>query len=252
MEACNSILLYGSEIWAETLKCKKRANALLAVQRTAALRVTSAYRTVSASAVFIIAAMIPIDLHAAERMKIFNAKQRTDESALIVPDVRSQTIEEWQYRWNEDRNGRWTAKLIPNIEKWISRKHGEVNYYLTQILSGHGYFRKYLHKMRKCSTPFCMYEEKEVVDDAEHTFFFCKRWSDNREELELQIGTVTTDNLIDKMTGHERAWEAVAKYSEIVLRSKKRDLDRAQNTQEHSESEPSNSTSNSGSLDAAE
>ncbi|XP_062542083.1 uncharacterized protein LOC134210074 [Armigeres subalbatus] len=37
-------------------------------------------------------------------------------------------------------NGRWTHRLIPNLSTWMNRKHGEVNFHLTQFLSGHGCF----------------------------------------------------------------------------------------------------------------
>ena len=48
-------MLYGSEIWAEMLEIKKRANSLVSLQKTAALRILSAYRSVSAPAVLVIA-----------------------------------------------------------------------------------------------------------------------------------------------------------------------------------------------------
>ena len=49
MEVANNIIaIYGSEIWAETLEDKKRAYSLVLLQRTAAVRIASAYRTVSA------------------------------------------------------------------------------------------------------------------------------------------------------------------------------------------------------------
>lgn len=228
MEACNSILLYGCEIWAGTLKTKHRADKLLAVQRTAALRVTSAYRTVSAAAVQMISGMVPIDLQAAERMYIFSLKQNNTFSASCLAAAKQETIEKWQLRFNNEKHGRWTAKLIPNANKWVNRPNGEVNYYLTQMLSGHGYFRKYLHKMGKCSTPYCLYETENCIDDAEHTFFLCKRWSTNREEVESLLGEITTANLVDKMIKDQESWNAVAKYCEYVLRTKKDDLDRAQ------------------------
>ena len=48
MEMANRIMLYGSEIWAETLEVKKREKSLVSVQRTAA------YCTVSASVVLVV------------------------------------------------------------------------------------------------------------------------------------------------------------------------------------------------------
>ena len=62
MEVANSIMLYGREIWAETLEVKKRANSLVLVQRMAALRNESAYSTMSAPADLVIAGKIPVAL----------------------------------------------------------------------------------------------------------------------------------------------------------------------------------------------
>lgn len=225
MEACNSILLYGSEIWAGILKINCRAQKLLAIQRTAALRVASAYRTVSGTAVQVIAGMVPIDIHAEERMKMFILKQSNQLGSSTSVVLRDETIQKWQVRWNSEIQARWTAKLIPNIDKWINRNHGDTNYYMTQMLSGHGYFRKYLHKIGKCSTPFCLYETDLCTDDAEHTFFQCCRWTEHRNAVERQVGHITVENLTGKMIQDEDSWNAIARYCENVLRRKKTDLD---------------------------
>lgn len=225
MEACNSILLYGCEIWAGSLKINHRAQKLLTAQRTAALRVASAYRTVSAPAVLVIAGMTPLDLQVEERMILFEARQNNPNESVCPATIREETIKKWQIRWNNEKYGKWTAKLIPDVNKWINRRHGDINYYLTQLLSGHGYFRKYLYKMRKSSTPFCLYEQEELLDNAEHTFFHCTQWNEYRENVESQIGEITVENITEKMGKDEQSWIAVSKYCEYVLRTKKNDLD---------------------------
>lgn len=227
MEASNSVLLYGSEIWGEKMNVRKRANALLAVQRSAALRVTSAYRTVSGSAVLVIAGMIPIDLQILERRRLWTTRQINNVETEIEERTRYETLQRWQERWNADTRGRWTQRLIPNIEKWVNRHRGDVNYYLTQMLSGHGYFRGYLHRMKKCSTPYCLYENEDVIENAEHTFFTCSRWTENRRAVETITGPLTAENIIDLMTTNEENWRAVAGYCETILRTKKTDLEAA-------------------------
>ena len=54
------LYIYGSEIWNETLEVKKQGK-----QKTNALHIASANRTVSAPAVLVIAGTIPVDLLAA-------------------------------------------------------------------------------------------------------------------------------------------------------------------------------------------
>ena len=63
-------MLYGSEIWAEMLEVKKHANSLITLQTTATLHIASAYRTVSAPAVLVIADTISVDMLAAVQMEI--------------------------------------------------------------------------------------------------------------------------------------------------------------------------------------
>ena len=84
---------------------------------------------------------------------------------------------------NDEDRRRWTAKLIPDIRPCIGRKFGKVNYYSTQMLSDHGYFRKYLHKIGKSASIYCLYKEGEVIGDAEHTVFECARLQGCRSVL---------------------------------------------------------------------
>lgn len=218
-----SVLLYGSEVWADSLKAEYRRKALSAVQRTAALRAASAYRTVSAAAVFVISSTIPIDLLAAERKKNFEQRHRT-EGRLTTKELRAQTIEKWQQTWQNQTCGRWTAKLIPNLTGWVDRSFGEVNYYLTQLLSGHGYFRKYLHQMGKCVSPSCIYGDTDS-DDAEHTFFECCKWTRARASVEATCGPLTAQNAISLMLRNEETWNRIANFIQSTLQRKKEDLD---------------------------
>jgi len=47
-----------------------------------------------------------------------------------------QSVDNWQAAWNNSSKGRWTHQLISSIESWVNRKHGQVDFYLTQALSG--------------------------------------------------------------------------------------------------------------------
>ena len=79
------------------------------------------------------------------------------------------------------------------------RKFGEVNYYVTQILSGHEYFRKYLHRMGKTAFPYCLYEEGKVIEDAEHTAFKCARWESYPSVLTAINVTIMAANIVGVM-----------------------------------------------------
>ncbi|KAG8227568.1 hypothetical protein J437_LFUL000668 [Ladona fulva] len=76
MAVVESQLLYGAEIWASALNTAKYRNRITVVQRRGALRVACSYQTVSEAAVLVIAGMIPIDLLAKERKRIFDTRPR--------------------------------------------------------------------------------------------------------------------------------------------------------------------------------
>lgn len=214
MSTVNSILLYGAEVWAGAMRVKKYSKRVLAVQRRAALRVTCAYRTVSGAAVMVVAGVIPLDLLAVERQEIFRRAPELGrgEAASVC---RAETLQVWQRRWEEAAEGRWTAGLVSELVPWVDRRHGEVNFFLTQFLTGHGYFRAYLHRMGKVANPWCRYCGGES-DDVYHAFFVCERFADDR--LGLCDGAFTPDTVVRKMLQTEAGWESVARYIELVLR----------------------------------
>ena len=98
----------------------------------------------------------------------------------------------WQRRWNDEDRRRWTADIRP----WIGQKFGEPHQYVTQMLSGYGYFRKYLHRTRKTGGSYCLYEEGEVINDAEHNVFECALWQSYRSVMTPIIGTIMAANTV--------------------------------------------------------
>ena len=59
-------------------------------------------------------------------------------------EIEKKVFKEWQNRWDraEGEPGGWTKRLIPDLQKVVNRKHGETNYYVTQMLSEHENFAK--------------------------------------------------------------------------------------------------------------
>ncbi|XP_037960146.1 uncharacterized protein LOC119689451 [Teleopsis dalmanni] len=106
MTTVNAILPYSSEVWADALDIETRRKEIIAVHRRAALRITSAYRTVLAEAVFVIAGVTPIDLQAKERQRVYNRKTNGDYTQQMARQDQDQTIEMWQQRWNNSTQGR--------------------------------------------------------------------------------------------------------------------------------------------------
>lgn len=215
--AAESIVLYGAEIYADATKKRKNRVQMYHVQRQGALRISSAYRTVSEPAIFVVAGLIPWDLLAQERKRIFDS----GNGRAIAAQMRNETIGEWQRRWEGETRGRWTAEIIPEVQPWIGRKHGEVNFYLTQFLTGHGYFRKYLFKMGKVNNPACKMCNTFEDDDVRHTFFGCSYFHRERVDLFSSIGVHSPPSLVQEMLRSSESWELTCVYLEGILRKKK-------------------------------
>jgi hypothetical protein len=224
MAAVQSVLLYGAEVWADSMHKQMYRKRLLQVQRRSALRVASGYRTVSEAAILVIAGCIPIHLVAQERKAIYHRKREVGRKVASVEE-RSLTMETWQRAWENEQKGRWTARVIALVGPWTERRHGEVGYYLTQFLSGHGYFRSYLWRMRKVTSAECLYCPGST-DDAEHTFFACDAWEEQRAALEAEVGIWSPETAVEIMLQGEKEWSLVAHFVEEILKVKKGDMDR--------------------------
>lgn len=192
----HSQMLYAAPAWYSVTTNRRVLQKLTSLQRKLCIRICSAYRTTSTDAVGVIAGIPPIELQILERRERYIGVARVT--------ARENTLHRWQTRWHNGRQGRWTYRLITNIERWISRPYGEPDYFLSQALSGHGCFRKYLFSRRRVETPNCPYCDEE--DDAEHTLFECPRWEGERSEFLQSSSTLfVLDNMMEGLqTGEER------------------------------------------------
>lgn len=211
-----STALYAAPVWGSSLRRRDLKQKLESVLSKISARVCSAYRTASAAAVAVISGVPPVDLLATEREEVFDGINKTV--------ARANLIERWQMRWTDIEQGCWTRKLIPNIKKWWERNHGEVDYYLTQLLSGHGCFRAYLHKVQIVEDSACLYCGED--DNAEHTLFYCQRWEELRETCAREINTtLNSDNMIDLMITTEHAWNTIKNMSRKMMETKRREAE---------------------------
>jgi hypothetical protein len=208
-----STLLYGAPAWAKATRWKCCVARLGGATRKMALRVCRAYRTVSTDAAAILGRVIPTDLLAEERARRWEGG-RTREAC------REDTMRRWQERWDQSGNGAWLHRLLPRIEPWWKREHGEIGHHLTQVLTGHGCFGRYLHRIGKAESPNCWYCE-EVEDDVEHTIFHCPRWRDVRGTTYQTLGKhLTPDCLVTEMLRTEERWDSIEGMIKQIMSSK--------------------------------
>ena len=141
LRTAESIIFYGPEVWSDSMRYEKYRKRLAAVQRRGSLRVACSYRTISEAT---IAGVIPVNMLAQGRKFVHQTKGPLGQSR-SRQIARDQALCAWEECWMKGTRGRWTAKLIGELSLWFHRWHGEVNYYLTQMLTGHGLFRSYFH-----------------------------------------------------------------------------------------------------------
>ena len=112
----NSKLLYAAPIWTSALNNHAILKKLFSAQRGVVMRIVSPYRTVSRSAVLVLASVPPIDLLAEERKETFqlhkelicltNLQEIAHAKEDIRKDGRRRLVEKWKTRWHGDQSGK--------------------------------------------------------------------------------------------------------------------------------------------------
>lgn len=216
----SSQLLYGAPFWIDTIS-QRAINRMASVYRKAMLRVGSCYRTVSYDACSVVTNMPPFKVLAQERATIYHGTSRAKARVIL--------LDRWQEEWEQAKYGRWTHKLIPNINIWVNRKFGQVNYHLTQFLTGHGGFGTYLHKFCGRETNTCLICGA-ANDDAEYAVLLCEAWANRRRDvcMDILVDDISADNIIGLMLRSKRDWEKITEMVEYVMRTRETEERRLQ------------------------
>ena len=126
-------------------------------------------------------------------------------------------------RWHGDESGRWTHRLIPELNTWLDRKHGQVGFYLAKALSGHGCFNAYLKRFKKRYDELCSYCGS-LVDNAEYILFFCARWGVAKEAVGREVGAqLTPDTMVSLMLQSEQKWILIESFVTLVMKTRELD-----------------------------
>lgn len=194
--AARAALRYGAELWGPRLT-QTSWGLITSAERKMALRCIAGYRTVSAAAAEVLASATPT-------------------RHLYGP---TDAYQAWQTEWSSSDKGRWTRRLIPTLRTWTERGHGETNYYLTQLLTGHGDFGQYLTRFKIKEDDTCTLCGEDV-DSVEHTFYECPATRGMRRKAEAITGGLTPDNTVAAMLKGEAEWAAVSSWAKEVMEAK--------------------------------
>ncbi|XP_063371852.1 uncharacterized protein LOC134660082 [Cydia amplana] len=225
-----SMALYGAPIWAGRLTGRARA-LLRRPQRVLAQRMVRAYRTTSHAAACLLAGTPPWELDAgvlADRYRLrAEARRRgelpdAEEAERVMRGAAERLRERWREALEDSHYGtRTIGAILPIMDEWVDRGKGALTYRVTQVVSGHGCFGHYLHKIQREPGPQC-HECGAADDTAQHTLEECNRWAVERAFLRAATGVadLSLHSIIAAMLGSERKWEAVASFCEEVMSQK--------------------------------
>ncbi|CAH0713407.1 unnamed protein product, partial [Brenthis ino] len=222
-----SMALYGAPVWIDALSAPNRAQ-LRKAQRVLAVRAVRGYRTVSFTAATLLAGDPPWELQAEVLAEVyqFRASERARGERPAregVARIRRLADEALIRRWWEDLGtpaaGSATVGAVrPFLSRWVRRPHGVLTFRLTQMLTGHGCFGKYLCQVaRREPLPAC-HECGASEDTSHHTLAVCAAWAPQRHALMAVVGgDLSLRSVVGAMLRDERSWSAMVSFSEAVI-----------------------------------
>lgn len=226
-----SIILYGAPIWADIVSSSHVLVAILhRMQRTYALRVIGAYKTVSFDASCLLARLIPLEITARSRKRayerILDLRANPDWSLDGENEIKRQEHELALRQWliYLQRPGvagiRTINAVLPSFYEWISRKWGCLGFHATQLLTGHGCFGTYLQRIGKAPNSICVFCH-DKPDSSEHTLSECPAWSAERISLQLAVNyDCSLASIVEAISTRSEAWTAFTYFAGQVMRAK--------------------------------
>lgn len=223
-----SVLLYGAPIWSTYLfKRKKMITQMNQSIRMICNRVVGGYRTIAQEATLLLARVPPVALQADcrrriyERVKdLYNNEEYSEKGAAEIKHEETLLMyRQWYIKLTHAEYGLRTINaILPCYQRWLDRKHGALEFHLTQILTGHGVFGNYLYRIQKADTPLCLSCNEDVVDTVEHTITECSRWVEQRRTLTATIGPdLNLSTIFQKMLDSKNNWLAITAFAKQVM-----------------------------------
>ena len=100
--------------------------------------------------------------------------------------------------------------------------HGEVEFFITQLLLGHGFFIANLYRFHLTESPMCP-AYGSLTEDVEYSFFTCALFVAERERLHDELGRLPTPETIGSFMLHSQGnWSIVNSVAAIIMRELRR------------------------------
>lgn len=225
--------MYGAPIWHRALTANKNNLATLRrAQRAITVRAVRGYRTIAHEAACALAGTPPWEVMAGAYASAYKwrvelrARGVRPTPAMVVRRKlydRRLVLQKWQDRLARAKSGLRVAGAVhPVLTEWVDRQHGLLSFRLVQVLSGHGCFGSYLHRIAgREIDERCHHCGGCDRDTAQHTLEECPAWCEQRRVLvNILGGDLSLPTVIEKMVGSEECWNAVASFCEEVISRK--------------------------------
>ena len=214
-----AIITYAAGCWWRRVSTYVVRSALLRTQRPALVLLTKAYRSVSTAALPVLAGVLPADLEVARAGMVDDIRHLPrDAFRAGRREIANDAVAKWQQRWVAEERGRDLYRFFPDVAARLKATWVEPDYQVSQILTGHGCFRKRLHEMRLCegSTCYCG-EEDECVD---HALWRCPLYQEQRDEMmngitRVEEGPIYYCDLVASEDNFRRLKDFAHKWHEI-------------------------------------
>ncbi|XP_075983178.1 uncharacterized protein LOC142981268 [Anticarsia gemmatalis] len=176
----------------------------------------------------VLAGTPPWDL---EAKVLANVYRQTVEARSRGTGPEPEAIARWRQESSRDVLRTWTERLEepsagvltigairPVLVEWTSRGHGVITYCLTQVLSGHGCFGRYLWKVARREPTAECHHCGAVEDTAAHTLSECAAWTEPRARLVAVVGAdLSLPAVVRAMVCDASAWRAMITFSQEVM-----------------------------------
>ncbi|XP_025156588.1 uncharacterized protein LOC105187079 [Harpegnathos saltator] len=166
--------------------------------RAVVVRAIRGFRSISYMAATTLTSSPPVELLAKERSILYwqikELRERgEDVSVRVQAALKSQVVVRTLERWADEMFAPWeigrltTEAVRPCLVEFAGRRGRGLTYHLVQVITGHGCFGQYLHRIKKELTTGC-HHCTELDDTVQHTLSACEAWSRERGVLARAVG----------------------------------------------------------------
>ncbi|CAL1681048.1 unnamed protein product [Lasius platythorax] len=161
--------------------------------------------------------------------EILRPQRRDDWTRESAAEIRNAEhfilVRQWKlYLQNPRLWGLRTLRAVgPKLDEWLARRWGSMGYHLSQMLTGHGSFNHYLHRIGKRLDESCWHCDAEL-DTVEHTIQECPAWEESRALLRTRLRTpgeaLSLEYLVGAILESEECWSAFLQFARDVVGEK--------------------------------